>query len=106
MKILYIVDKEVWAKNTDILHDSHWIPTDDPKKILIVASFSHDGNADTWESLEGIETLPHPFVGAAETIKDEHADILQGMGVKRGHKVADVARAAARISPKFRPERL
>ena len=106
MKTLYIAEKKTWEERNGILFESHWIETDDPTKILVVASFSHDGNADTWESLEGVETLPHPFVGAAETIKDEHADILQGMGVKRGHTVMDVARAAAKISPKFKPERL
>ena len=106
MRTLYIVDKETWMKHTFLLDESHWIPTDDPGKILVVASFSHDGNADTWEGIADVDTLPHPFVEANVPIKDEHADILAGMGVKRGQTVMDVARAASKLSPKFKPERL
>lgn len=106
MRTLYIVDKEAWMKHTFLLQESHFIPTDDPSKILLVAEFAHDGNADAWEGLEGVATLPHPFVSGSEPIQDEHADILQSIGIKRGQTVMDVARAASKISPKFKPERL
>lgn len=106
MRTLYIADKKTWEQNTLLLHESHWIPTDDPAKILVVCSFSHDGNADSWEGLIGVETLPHPFAGQSQAIKDSHAAILSRIGVKKGDTVVDVARLASKFHGSFRPERL
>lgn len=106
MKTLYIADRSVWEKNTLLLHESHWIPTDDPGKILVVCSFTHDGNADSWEALPGVVTLPHPFSAGNAAIEEPHAAILKSIGVVLGDTVMDVARKAAKIHPAFRPERL
>lgn len=97
MKNLYIADKKIWEQHALSIGESHWIPTDDPDKILVVC--------DIWEA-EGVETLPHPFAEATQPIADHHADILKGLGIQRGHTVTDVIREAGKIHPHFKHNRV
>jgi hypothetical protein len=105
MKHYFICARAVWeAFPKENFASSHWIPTDDEGKILIVAQFPHEGAHEFWARFEGVEALPHLVFGT-EAVKPEHHAILTGIGVKPGDRTIDVAKKAAMLHPAFHPER-
>jgi hypothetical protein len=105
VKNFYICDRATWEKfPKEHFRFSHWIVSDDPAKLLVVAEFHADNGQDFWESAAGVATLPH-FLLTTDPVKSEHHAILTGIGVKAGDRTIDVARKAAAQHPSFRPER-
>jgi hypothetical protein len=106
MKNYYICDKALWDKfPKEHFRYSHWIPTDDAAKILIVAEFPNDAAWDFWESIAGVEKLPHLVLGKGP-IAAQHAQILtKAVGAVPGDNTMDVAKKAAALHPGFNPER-
>jgi hypothetical protein len=105
MKHYYIVARKTWENfPKEHMHSTHWIETDDPEKLLVVAQFHHESAHELWERTEGVESLPHLLFGMTP-LKPEHHVILGKIGVKSGDRTLDVAMKAAKEHPMFRPDR-
>src|SRR5437763_15665078 len=106
MKNFYICDKAAWDNfPKEHFRYSHWIPTDDPSKIMVVAEFQTDSAQDFWETEQRVETLPH-FLLTADPVKPEHHAILKkAIGAEPQDRTIDLARKAAEKHPLFRPDR-
>ena len=107
MKHYYITDHALWQSfPKEHFAQSHWIETDTPGKILVVAEFRHDPGHDLWESMLAVESLPHLLFGKGP-VKAEHiAHLKKSIGATDGDDVLTVAQKAGKIHPMFRPERL
>jgi hypothetical protein len=69
MKTYYLVDRKTWEENHQtLLHESHWVETEDPSKIMLVCYFSHQTNQNTWEKLPGVQYIPHPLLGTSHPL--------------------------------------
>ena len=106
MKSYYICDKAVWDSfPKEHFRYSHWIPTDNPGKILVVAEFHNDTTQEFWEAAPGVETLPHLVFGSTP-VAPGHAHLLKGvLKADPNDKTLDIARKAALQHPLFHPER-
>ena len=102
MNLYYIADKEKWNSSIDVFHPnlgSHYIDLPDGR-ILVSCHFPEsEASQEHWESLEGVERLPHPTFEASVPIKRSHALALGHLGIKEFDTVLHVARAAAKRHP-------
>ena len=104
MKHYFVCDRAAWETfPKENFQDSHWIETDDPKKVLIVATFPHEAAHAFWEALQAVEPLPHLL--STGTVRPSHHKMLAGIGVKPGDRTLDVAKKATSVHPLFHPER-
>jgi hypothetical protein len=105
MNSYYIADKQVFIDNCDLFHQTlgaHYI--DLPSgKILISAHFqqTHAG-IEKWESLSGVNPLPHPLFAPATPLPPAAVTVLSSLGIVTGHTVMDVIKAASAIHPLFK----
>jgi len=107
VKHYFIVEKEVWDKfPKEQFSQCHWIETDTAGKVLLVAEFPHAGAHDFWESIPGVEPLPHLLFGNG-LVEDRHVNHLaKSLGAVTGDDILTIARKAGKIHPAFRPERI
>lgn len=107
LKHYYLVDRSIWEKfpKEQFAH-SHCIPTDAEGKLLMVAEFPNEAACDFWETIPGVETLPHLIFGR-DPVKSEHIALLsKTIGAVVGDDTLMVAQKAGKIHPMFRPERV
>jgi hypothetical protein len=104
----YICTKEAFQAHIGSFHPqlgAHGIDLPDGR-ILLSAHFPESHHSiETWEAREGVEPLPHPVFEGSAALGDKHVAALAHLGIKKGHTVLDVAKAAAGAHPlmKLRP---
>jgi hypothetical protein len=104
MKSFYITDRETLLKHKDFFHPelgSSYIDLPDGG-ILAAIEFHADAHQDRFEAEEKVASLPHPIFEGNVPLKQEHADRLAHIGIKRGHNVVDVIRFAGKHQPGMR----
>jgi len=106
VKNFYIADKATWDSfPKEHFRYSHWIPTDEPGKILVVAEFHNDTTQDFWEATPSVEPLPHLVFGNTP-VAPAHVHLLKAvLKAVPSDRTFDIATKAARQHPAFRPER-
>ena len=86
-----------WAGPKNHFVETHWVETDEPGIIFMVATFRHKADRWLWEKEPGVETLPHPQ-DPAGYLEKKHADRLARYGVKDTHRTIEAAELASKLN--------
>lgn len=94
-KCFYVADFDLWVAHRDSFRESHYITTDDPKKILVACVPHSDADAEHFERCGALCCDDAP-------VPDSHVDAMKVVGTQKGQSGKQVVAAAAAIHPAFK----
>ena len=94
-KCFYVVDFDLWAAHKDTFRESHYISTEDPKKILVACVPHSDADAEHFERCGAL-------CCDDAVIPDEHMESMKVAGTQKGQTGKEMVVAAAAIHPAFK----
>ena len=102
LNLYYITDHETFLEHVNFFHPqlgAHFIFLPDGR-ILVSCNFGPGHSAiEKWEQHPKVEALPHPVFQGTKPLDAKHVAALAHLGIKEGHTVLDVAKAAATEKP-------
>ena len=96
-KCFYLCDRVTAVNYQSQWH--HWVPTDDPNKVLLVAAMN-EGEAIEFEKKPSVEPLE---ILSTLPLKATQIQALQRFGVVPGERAYEALKKVAKSAPLHRP---